>query len=91
LKALGRGPVGPRDIKGGLEEIIEFLQDAKTQTSKTLEVTELMPNRLASPIELKTDNNLRYLVFIDIGQQGQLWSPEEMRLSHHGFPHTETN
>ncbi len=73
-----------QDIAATVEELIEFLALAKTRTRRTLEVGELMPGRLESPVQLKTDNGRRYLLFIDIGQQEEGWSPEEMRISYHG-------
>ena len=81
LKALNPNQ---EDIAATIEEVMEFLEVAKTQTSKTLQLTQLMPGRLESPIELKTDKGERYLLFVDIGQQEERWSPEEMRSSYHG-------
>lgn len=78
------------DIAVTVEEVMEFLDVAKTHTSKTLQLAQLMPGRLESPIELKTDKGERYLLFIDVGQQEERWSPEEMRISYHGESGEET-
>lgn len=88
LKAIGdRLP----DAQTAGADLLAFLDAAKMQTSKTLQVAQLMPGRLESPIEMKSDKGQRYLVFIDIGEQSQPWSPQEMRMSYHGVtsPATE--
>jgi len=79
------------DIATTIEELMEFLTVAKTQTSETLQLTDLIPGRLEAPIELKTDKDQRYLLFVDIGQQENRWSPEEMRISYHGETDEETD
>ena len=81
LKALRPGQ---EDITVTVEEMMQFLDVAKTQTSKTLQLAQLMPARLKSPIQLKTDKDERYLLFVDIGQQEERWSPDQMRISYHG-------
>lgn len=78
------------EIAVAVEEVMEFLDVAKTHTSKTLQLARLMPGRLKSPIQLKTDKGERYLLFVDIGQQEERWSPEEMRISYHGEISEET-
>ena len=81
LKALNPSQ---EDVAVALEAAVEFLQVAKSQTSKTLKLAQLMPGRLKSPIQLKTDKGESYLLFVDIGQHEQRWFPEEMRILYHG-------
>ena len=86
-----RGKEDFPEEKPEVEEFLKFLTNVKTETSDTLELNQLMPDRLASPIELTTDNGQNYLVFIDMGDESRLWSPQEMRMSYHGVPRSESN
>lgn len=72
------------NIVVAIGEVMDFLDVAKTRTSKKLQLSQLMPGRLKSPIQLTTDRGERYLLFVDLGQQEARWSPEEMRISYHG-------
>ena len=86
-----RGTADFPEEKPEVEEFLKFLTNAKTKTSETLELKQLMPDRLESPIELTADRGQNYLVFIDMGNDSRLWSPQEMRMSYHGVPRPKSN
>ena len=88
-KRRGRGEF-PEE-KPEVEELFKFLSNVKNKTNESLELTRLMPDRFESPIKLKTDNGRNYLVFIDMGAESRLWSPQEMRMSYHGVSRSESN
>ena len=86
-----RADVDFPEEKEEVEKLFEFLETAKTKTSESLELIQLMPDRLASAIKVKIDKGRSYLVFIDMGEESRLWSPEEMRMSYHGVTRSESN
>ena len=86
-KKKANSPLEEAEVK----ELLEFLTTAKEQISETLELVQLMPDRLATPIELKTEKGQSYLIFIDMGAESRHWSPQEMRMSYHGVPRPESN